>query len=198
MATCTSGDIPRFLASGDGPEGLRWRRRAGRSSGKRGLLRVGALRLPTADSLCSLKVARASKISGRKFSAAARQNPARLTSAEMVALRCIAAARNGFFLAALHSVAKRVSRGQAYHPTRCVPVCPKTAPHASAATIRSFVPDSEPSRDVPGWKRSQDSVFWFLLSPGSGRSSPSHAKWGRAALQVRGDRAVRVGAPSEG
>ncbi len=36
------------------------------------------MRLPTADSLCSLKVARASKISGRKFSAAARRKPARL------------------------------------------------------------------------------------------------------------------------
>src|SRR5688572_27984142 len=58
----------------------------------------------------------------------------------MAALRCNAAARIGFFLAALHSVAKRVSRGQAYHPTRSVPVCPETAPHASAATIRSFVP----------------------------------------------------------
>src|SRR3954468_14162430 len=34
-----------------------------------------ALRLPTADSLCSLKVARASKISGRKFSAGARRKP---------------------------------------------------------------------------------------------------------------------------
>ena len=34
-----------------------------------------ALRLPTADSLCSLKVARASKISRRKFSAVARRKP---------------------------------------------------------------------------------------------------------------------------
>ncbi len=48
-----------------------------------------------------------------------------LTSAEMAALKGNAAARIGFFLAALHSVAKRVSRGQAYHPTRSVPVCPK-------------------------------------------------------------------------
>jgi hypothetical protein len=63
-----------------------------------------------------------------------------LTSAEMAALGCIAAARTGFLLAALHSVAKRVSREQAYHPRWFVPVCPKTAPHASAATIRSSVP----------------------------------------------------------
>jgi len=67
----------------------------------------------------------------------------------MVALRCIAAARIGFLLAALHSVAKRVSRGQAYHPTRCCPRLPedRTA-RASAATIRSSVPFIEPSRYV--------------------------------------------------
>ncbi len=48
----------------------------GRSSipGKRG--RTGAeTRLPRVDPLCSLKVARASKISGRKFSAVARRKP---------------------------------------------------------------------------------------------------------------------------
>ena len=33
-----------------------------------------------------------------------------------------------FLLAALHSVAKRVSHGQAYPPMRSVPVCPETAP----------------------------------------------------------------------
>ena len=73
-----------------------------------------------------------------------------LTSAEMVALRCNMAARTGFLLAALHSVAKRVSRGQAYHPTRCSPRLPedRTA-RASAATIRSSVPFFEPSRYVP-------------------------------------------------
>src|SRR5688572_31767774 len=114
-----------------------------------GDMRGFPVRLPTADSLCSLKVARASKISGRKFSAAARQKPARLNVCKIGAQKGNAAARIGFFLAALHSVAKRVSRGQAYHPTRSVPVCPKTAPHASAATIRSSAPVVEPSRCVP-------------------------------------------------
>src|SRR6185436_11871642 len=51
-----------------------------------------------------------------------------LTSAEMAALKCNAAARMGFFLAALHSVAKRVRRGQAYHPSGSVPVGPKDRP----------------------------------------------------------------------
>src|SRR5688572_30321396 len=97
--------------------------------GKRGRLRP-ALRLPTADSLCDLKVARASRISGRKFSAAARRKPTGLTSAEMAAPICIAAARTGFLLAALHSVAKRVRHGQAHHLSWSVPVCPedRTAP----------------------------------------------------------------------
>ena len=162
---------------------MRWRRRAVRSPGKRGRVRVGALRLPTADSLCDLKVARASKISGRKFSAAARQNPARLNVCRNGALKCNAAARIGFFLAALHSVAKRVRRGPAYHPTRSVPVCPETVPHASAATIRSSVLRCRAIAVCPrGWKRSQDSVFWFLLRPGVVRSSPSSGKWGRPAL----------------
>ncbi len=39
--TPASGDTPRFLANRDGPEGLRWRRRAVRSAGKRGQVRVG-------------------------------------------------------------------------------------------------------------------------------------------------------------
>src|SRR6185436_12962157 len=81
-------------------------------SGKRGRVRLAG-RLPTADSLCDLKVARASKISGRKFSAAARRKRTALTSAEMVARRGNAAAVGRFLLAALHSVAKRVRRGQA-------------------------------------------------------------------------------------
>ena len=155
----------------------------GTVSGQTGTGEVCALRLPTADSLCSLKVARASKISGRKFSAAARRKRTAFRSAEMAARRCNAAAVGRFLLAALHSVAKRVRHGQAYHPTRSVPVCPKTVPHASAATIRSSVPVCRAIAVCPrGWKRSQDSVSWFLLSPGAVHSSPSSGKWGRAAL----------------
>ena len=40
--------------------------------------------------------------------------------------------------------------------------------HASAATIRSSVPVARAIALCPrGWKGSQDSVLWFLLSPGS-------------------------------
>ena len=152
-----------------------------------------AERLPTADSLCDLKVARASKISRRKFSAAARRKPTAFTSAEMAALRCIAAARIGFLLAALHSVAKRVSRGQAYHPRRSVPVCPQTAPHASAATIRSFVPLGRAIAACPwsGMDR-KTRAFWFWLEPSEARdSSPSSSKCGRAALAKKRARRCR-------
>ncbi len=155
----------------------------GAVSGQTGTVEVWRVRLPTADSLCALKVARASKISGRKFSAAARRKRTAFRSAEMAALKCNAAAVGRFLLAALHSVAKRVRRGQAYHPTRSVPVCPETAPHASAATIRSSVLRCRAIAVCPrGWKRSQDSVFWFLLRPGVVHSSPSSGKWGRPAL----------------
>src|SRR3954468_4211439 len=95
--------------------GLPWRRRAVRAAGKRGRAEVSR-RLPTADSLCSLKVARASKISADgNFRRPLVGSLRALTAAEMAALICIAAPRTGFLLAALHSVAKRVSRGQAYH-----------------------------------------------------------------------------------
>ena len=86
----------------------------------------------------------------------------------MVALKCNAAAVGRFLLAALHSVAKRVRRGQAYHPRRSVPVYPKDR----TARLRRHDPQLRSPlsshRACPrGWKRSQDSVFWFLLSPGA-------------------------------
>jgi hypothetical protein len=137
------------------------------SSGTRGLLEVFRYACPRLTLFAPSRSRALRKFPDGNFRRPLVKILRALMSAEMAALRGNAAARNGFFLAALHSVAKRVSRGQAYHPTRCVPVCPKTAPHASAATIRSFVPDSEPSRDVPGWKGSQDSVFWFLPGPKS-------------------------------
>ena len=151
--------------------------------GQTGTLEVGALRLPTADSLCSLKVARASKISGRKFSAAARRKPTGLESAEMAARRCIAAARS-----ALPPRRAPFGRKES-QPWAGVPpdagLSPfARRPHRTPPPPRSAASFPIPShRGVsPGWKRSQDSVFWFLLSPGVVHSSPSSGKWGRAAL----------------
>ena len=102
----------------------------------------------------------------------------------MVALRCIAAARTGFLLAALHSVAKRVSRGQAYHPTRSRPRWPEDRP----ARLRRHDPQLRspwPShRACPlEWNRSQDTGVLVLAEPHKPRdSSPSSGKWGPAAL----------------
>src|SRR6187401_3047397 len=85
----------------------------------------------------------------------------------MAALKCIAAARTGFLLAALHSVAKRVSRGQAYHPTRSRPRWPEDRP----ARLRRHDPQLrspwvEPSRHVPwGGIDRKTREFWFWLSP---------------------------------
>ena len=85
----------------------------------------------------------------------------------------------GFFLTALHSVAKRIRHGQAYHPTRSVPVCPKDR----TARLRRHDPQLRSGfraiAGCPGWKGSQDPVFWFLLSPRVAHSSPSNGKWGR-------------------
>jgi hypothetical protein len=55
------------------------------------------MRLPTADSLCDLKVARASKISADgNFRRPLVKILRALTSAEMAALKCNATARMGF------------------------------------------------------------------------------------------------------
>jgi len=145
-----------------------------------------AERLPTADSLCSLKVARASKISGRKFSAAARRKPTGL-------LVC----RIG--RAEMH-------RGGPYWlPPRRAPFGRKESqPWAGVppAVVRPRWPEDRPARlrrHGPQlrshlraiaachleWKRSQDSgvLVLVLAEPPEARdSSPSSGKWGPAAL----------------
>src|SRR6187431_1032521 len=88
------------------------------------------------------------------------------SSAELAAPMCIAAARTGFLLAALHSVAKRVSRGQAYHPTRSRPRWPEDRP----ARLRRHDPQlrSQPPTIAAcplEWKRSQDSGALVLAEP---------------------------------
>ncbi len=100
----------------------------------------------------------------------------------MAALKCNAAARSGFFLAALHSVAKRVSRGQAYHPSGLSPFARKTVPHASAATIHSSVPVAEPSRMSPKVEKIASLGVLVLLRLGVVHSFPSSGKWGRRPL----------------
>src|SRR6186713_655500 len=71
-----------------------------------------------------------------------------LTSAEMAALMCIAAARIGFLLAALHSIAKRIRRRPAYHPTQPVTArssrCAKRRESMSVAIVARFEPGDLP------------------------------------------------------
>src|SRR5687767_15810254 len=93
------------------------------------------IRLPTADSLCDLKVARASKISGRKFSAAARQNPARLIVCKN---GCAERQRGGahWIFPRRAPFGRKESQPWAGVPPEAVrpPFARKTVPHASAAT----------------------------------------------------------------
>ena len=148
-----------------------------------GDMRGFPIRLPTADSLCSLKVARASKISGRKFSAAARQNPARLNVCRN---GCAERQRGG----AHWIFPRRAPFGRKEsQPWAGVPpdaVCPRLPerPHGTPPPPRSAASFTLPSyRACPRmWKRSQDPVFWFLLRPWSRalfsqqrQMGPSHA-----------------------
>ena len=168
--------------------------------GKRGLLRP-AMRLPTADSLCSLKVARASRISGRKFSAAARQNPARL---HVCRNGCAEMHRDG----AQWIFPRRAPFGRKESPpwTGVPPeaVCPRLPerPYGTPPPPRSAAPFpiGEPSRCVPeGGKDRKDSVFRFLSSPESrALFSQQVANGNLPRSPARGYRAVPVGAPFEG
>ena len=130
-------DHRRGLASGDGPPGLRWRRRAVRSAGKAGTcLRLARCACPRLTLFAPSRSRALRKFPDGNFRRPLVGSLRALTSAEMAALRCIAAARSGFLLAALHSVAKRVSRGQAHHPTR---VCPRL-PADRTARLRRHDP----------------------------------------------------------
>ncbi len=152
-------------------------------SGKRGRLRFGAT--PAHGGLSLRPQGRArfenfrTEIFGGRSSEAAGLKVCRNGCAEMQ----YGGASGRFLLAALHSVAKRVRRRPAYHPRGLSPFARETVPHASAATIRSSAPSCRAIALCPrGWKRSQDSVFWFLRSPAAVRSSPSSGKWGHPTL----------------
>src|SRR5688572_4530906 len=145
------------------------------------------MRLPRVDPLCSLKVARASKISGRKFSAVARRKPTGLTSAEMAALRCNAAARSGFLLAALHSVAERVTPRKARAP----------APHGPRVLAKQRVPIWrcwEKSARLPRPGKNHNTESCDLFHP---RGSPRWLGIGNEAAD-RGGGGVRCGLRADG
>jgi len=164
-----------------------------RSSGKRGRLGL-AIRLPTADSLCSLKVARASKISGRKFSAAARRKRTAFKSAEMAARRCNAAAvgasssprsiRSQRESAVGRRTTRRGLSPFARRPHRTPPP-PRSAAPLPLSSHRAVSPRVD--------KIARPGVL-VLAEAWIAHSFPSSGKWGRAASLARGDRAVPEGA----
>ena len=143
-----------------------------------------AERLPTADSLCSLKVARASKISADgNFRRSLVGSLRACSSAELAAPKCIAAARTGS--SSPRSIRSQRESAVGRRTTRRgpVPVGPKTAPHASAATIRSSVPTWSHRGMSAGTEKIARVSVLVLAEPLEARdSSPSRGKWGPAAL----------------
>ncbi len=89
------------------------------------------------------------KFPGRKFSAVARRKRTAFTSAEMAALKCNAAARRGASSSPRSIRSQRESAMDRRTTRRALsPFARKTAPHASAATIRSSVPHLSSHRGV--------------------------------------------------
>ena len=166
---------------------------------KRGRCRL-AERLPTADSLCSLKVARASKISGRKFSAAARRKPTGL-------LVC----RNG--CAEMHRggpyglpprrapFGRKESQPWAGVPPDAVLSPFARSPHRTPPPPRptASFPIYEPSRYVPEVEKIARLGVLVLAEPRNLALFSQQWQMGDLLrLLARGDSAVWVGARSEG
>ena len=144
-------------------------------------------RRPTADSLCDLKSRALRKLPDGNFRRPLVGSLRALTSAEMVAPRGIAAARTGFLLAALHSVAERVNPRKARPPSpHCARVLTSaTLPHLAGlgeeratpgsqvelerADLRSFHPGAQAAM-ARRWERSCGScgggVRWGLRANG--------------------------------
>src|SRR6187397_3658181 len=84
-----------------------------------------------------------------------------LTSAEMAAPICIAAARTGFLLAALHSVAERVN------PRKPRPPAPRRSPLASQRGMYPFTAAEKKSRETR-WGWLEPRVSNLAVFPNSG------------------------------
>src|SRR6187549_3208030 len=80
------------------------------------------------------------------------------SSAEMAALGCIAAARIGFLLAALHSVAKRMN------PRKARPPAPHQSPLASQRGMYPFAAGEWKSRE-PRWGWPEPRVSKLAVFP---------------------------------
>ena len=160
-----------------------------------------AIRLPTADSLCSLKVARASKISadGNFRRPLVGSGP---PSHPQKWLRRKATPRRSGASSSPRSIRSQRESAVGRRTTRSGPSPlarrpPRTPPPPRSAA--SFPVGRAIAACPLGWNRSQDSRVLVLAEPLEARdSSPSRDKWGLLRWLARGDRAVSVGAPSEG
>ena len=110
-----------------------------------------------------LKVARASKISGRKFSAFARRKPTGLTSAEMAALRGNAAARSGFLLAAA-PFGRRAGQ-----PSEGAPTDTARSPRAGERGASPFAAAGRRAHDSRASARTRTSSLAIFSTPGTHR-----------------------------
>ena len=203
MRGCTeyggNGDIPELLANGDGAEGLRWRRRAGRSFGPAGTGEVGGT--PAHGGLSLRPQGRArfenfrTEIFRGRSSEADRLNICRNGCAERQrgGGRALPPRRAPF--------GRKESPPWAGVPPDAVssPLARKTVPHASAATIRSFGPRCRAITHVPEVEKIARLGVLVLAEPfESCTLFPAAANGAVPLWLARGDRAVRVGAPSEG
>ncbi len=110
------------------------------------------------DPLCSLKSRALRKFPDGNFRRSLVGSLRALTSAEMAALRCNAAARSGFLLAALHSVAERVNPRKARPPT-------PHDPHVLTSVGCPHLPLLGEERMAPGLSKNQNTESCGLFHP---------------------------------
>ena len=195
-AVVRNGDIPHFaVTNGDGPEGLRWRRRAVRSPGKRGRLRLGAA--PAHGGLSLRPQGRArfenfrTEIFGGRSSEADRLQVCRNGCAEMQrgGGRALPPRRAPF--------GRKESPPWAGVPPDAVRPRLPGRPPARLRRPRSAAPFPVASHRAmsPTVEKIARPGVLVLAEPWSRAlfSSPSSGKCGRAASLARGDRAVSGG-----
>ncbi len=198
-APTVNGDIPRFLANGDGPEGLRWRRRAVRSFGQTGTCEVWRYACPRLTLFAPSRSRALRKLPDGNLRRSLVGSLRALTSAKLVIGE--ASRRPVWASSSPRSIRSQRESAMGRRTTRRgpSPFARKTAPHASAATIRSFVPIWRAIAHVPeGGKDRKTRCSGSCRALESRTLFPAAVNGDALRLPVRGDRAVRVGAPSEG
>ena len=148
-----SGDKPRWLEIGNGAAdrgggGVRCGLRANGDRPRR------VVRLPTADSLCDRMERGEEEAPDRRRVASRRNHFCKPEGGPLPTSGRRKFPSGNFRSARDLEVAKRVRRGQAYRQTSRVPVCPETAPHASATATPQLRPHLPGIGDIPITKSS--------------------------------------------